>query len=111
LAHRKISVGDRCTYLDAVQYEATTTPGVGSYNPTSARVIIHLFSRNPQLSSGTKVTPYRDLPPQNEKKDNRKSARTIPKQSKTINPSQRKVRATMSGAECRDSKARRKTSI
>ena len=28
------------TYLDGVQYEASTTPGVGSYNTTIERVII-----------------------------------------------------------------------
>lgn len=46
LAHRKVSVGDRCTYLDAVQYEATTTPGVGSYNPTSVRVTLFSLSQS-----------------------------------------------------------------
>ena len=35
---RKISQTDRLTYLDNVQYEASITPGVGSYNTTIERV-------------------------------------------------------------------------
>ena len=38
LAHRKVSMADRYTYLDAVQYEASTTPGVGYYNTSRPRV-------------------------------------------------------------------------
>ena len=34
LSRRRISYTERMTYLDAVQYEASTTPGVGSYNTT-----------------------------------------------------------------------------
>ena len=34
------------TYLDGVQYEASITPGVGSYNTALLRVYISLFSQN-----------------------------------------------------------------
>lgn len=37
---RRPKIVDRATFLDAVQYESSVTPGVGSYNP---RVNLVLF--------------------------------------------------------------------
>ena len=45
-SQRKITYTDRMTYLDAVQYEASITPGVGNYNTTIERVIFLLYSLN-----------------------------------------------------------------
>lgn len=42
LAAKKVTVPDRITYLDEVQYEANLTPGVGSYNP---RVFLDQFRK------------------------------------------------------------------
>lgn len=51
LAHKKTHYTERMTYLDGVQFEADRTPGVGSYNTTLNRVILHLFSQNQQQCS------------------------------------------------------------
>lgn len=54
-AHKKPHFQDRITYLDAVQYEATLTPGVGKYN-TRTRVLLFWFSLNQVISIQEKVT-------------------------------------------------------
>ena len=48
--HKKVPFQDRMTYLDAVQYEAAQTPGVGKYN-SRPRVKISLFSHTQAMGS------------------------------------------------------------
>lgn len=49
LRHKKVNYTERRTYLDGIQYEASMTPGVGSYQTTFSRVPSILFSLNLQL--------------------------------------------------------------
>jgi len=46
MAQKKIPFQDRISYLDEIQYEANTTPGVGNYNP---RVFCILYSKEQKL--------------------------------------------------------------
>jgi hypothetical protein len=42
MAQKKIPFKDRISYLDEIQYEANTLPGVGTYNPHDPRVLVAL---------------------------------------------------------------------